>query len=135
MKQSRKGVISLPIKLTVSVLIIALTVPPMLSLVEGIREDIADGELSDVADQLAEHIDRVGMKGTGYRMHLDLTIPKDSHLMIGCDHGMTVRMYRNDIQVGKVLLDTPVISGEMMLYGDVLLELGSEPEGVTVSEI
>jgi len=133
----RKGVISMPIKLTVSFMIIALMVPPMFSMVEGIRDDIVREELSEVVRDLSDQIDKAGRKGSGYSMHMDLSIPGDSYLVLGLDDGLSVRMYIGGEQVGRMLLNTPVVCGETVLYGDVILELSADPEGggVVVREL
>ncbi len=127
----------MPIKLTVSFMIIALMVPPMFSLVDGIREDIVREELSETVQDLSDQIDKVGRKGGGYSMHLELSIPGDSHLVLGADEGLTVLMYVGDEQVGRCILNTPVVCDETVLYGDVILELSVDPDGrgVAVREL
>lgn len=135
MALTRKGIISLPIKLTVSFLIISLMVPPMVMAVENIQQDIDRREMSSAAEHLADWIDRTGTKGSGYLTHMDLSIPSGGYLMIGGNEGYVIRIFVGDNQVDRVILDSPVLGNDTVLYGDVILEMKGFDYGVEVREI
>lgn len=130
-----KGIISLPIKLTVSFLIISLMVPPMVMAVDNIQQDIDRREMATVAVHLADWIDRTGAKGSGYSTHIDLSIPSGGYIMLGGNEGYVVRVYMGDNQVDRVILDSPVLGNDIVLYGDVILEMRGFDYGVEVKEI
>ncbi len=127
--------VSLPIKLTVSFMIIAMMVPPMMGLIENIQEDIEVKQITSVAEDLATTVDMVGTKGPGYMSHEDIVIPSNCHLEIGGEESMVIRAFLDDEQVGRALLDYPVTGPDMDLFGDVILEISRTDSGVEVREI
>ena len=137
MISSRKGVIGLPIKLTVSFLIIALMVPPMLATVDDIRRGMDDSELMDIAEDLADRLSKVSTRGIGYRTHADLLIPDHGYLVLGGDDPTGIRVFHERGLVGRVMLSVPVSGDEIVLSGSILLELGNSEDGesVTVKEL
>ena len=135
MIRSKKGVIGLPIKLTVSFLVLALMVPPIMLSVESIRDDMASNHIIADAEELGDLIDMVSKKGSGYRMHHELSIEEGGYLTIGGADGYIIRASFGDDTVSKILLDRPVCSEELTLFGTVVIELSSDPEGVSVRKI
>lgn len=137
MIRSRKGVIGLPVKLTVSFLIIALMVPPMISAADEIRRDVSETEVMAVAEDLAKRISEVSSRGIGYRTHADITVPDGCRLILGGDDPTGLRVFDGDRRMGRLILAYPVFGNELVLSGPVLLELGNDPggESVTVKEI
>ncbi len=134
---SRKGVFGLPIKLTVSFLIIALMVPPMLAAVDDIRRGMDDSELLEVAEDLADRLSKVGTRGIGYRTHADILIPDHGYLVLGGGDPTGLRVFGENGLVSRVMLSVSVSGGEIVLSGSVLLELGNSDDGesVTVKEL
>lgn len=133
----RRGIISLPIKLTVSFLIIALMVPAMMSAVDTISEDIDARKLLDAAEILGDRIDKVGSEGPGYRTTLILEIPDSGYLEVGGSEGRVVRAISEGHQVGRVLLSSPVTGDTLYLEGYVILSIGNDPDSgcVAVEEL
>jgi hypothetical protein len=129
---SRKGVISLPIKLTVSFLIISLMVPPLMIAVDSIRSDIDSNEMTEAAEELADRISKVNGRGISYKTHVEISIPKDGYLVIGGDEAKVIRIYVDGRLVGRTLMAVPVAGAEKVLHGDVLLELSNDPGGLAV---
>ena len=132
---SRKGILSLPIKLTVSFLILSLMVPSVMAAVESIQEDIGEAELEAAAEELGAHISRVHSKTPSYRAVLELLVPEGAHLEVGGDEGYVIRMFDERGQVGRVLMDVPVAGDTLTIYGSVILELSNGPDGVGVREL
>ncbi len=135
MIRCRKGVIGLPVRLMVSFLIITLMVPFVVDAVDDIRGEINDGELYGIAEDLGDQISRVHSKGTRYISQMDLEIPDGTSLVIGDDGGMTIGIFRGDSRIGHVILDCPVVSDRMELYGDVILRIYNSEDGVAVKEL
>jgi len=129
MIQSRKGIISLPIKLTVSFMIIALMVPGIMNTVDIINEDVETRQLVAAADILGDQIDRVGSKGPGYKVSLMLDIPDHGYLEIGGAEGTAIRAMSEGHQVGRVFVSSPVTGSTMSLGGAVFLSIHNDPEG------
>lgn len=134
MIKSKKGVLSLPIKLTVSFLIISLMVPPMMTLVDNIQDEIDTEEISFVAEDLKDAVSRTYGKSPSYRTHVELEIPSGCHLEVGGSEGMVIRMFVDDEHVGNVAMNVRILS-ESVLYGAVLLELSNGDGGVVVREL
>ena len=132
---SRSGVIGMPIRLAVSFLIVALMVPPVIGTVDNIRDDICARGLSDAADELAGLVDSVGNRGMGYTLRTEFSVPDDGYLMIGGSDGWVVRVYSDDRQVGRALMDHPVTGPDFAVHGRCLLQLCSTEDGVEVTEI
>ena len=135
MIQCRKGIISMPIKLIVSFLIISLMVPPIVSMAEDIRDEIDDTSIMDSAGILKDRISKVHSKGSEFRMQTDLEIPKNGHLEIGGEEGMVIRVYKDDDHIGNVILDCCIVCDDTVLYGDVILRISNCPGGVEVREL
>lgn len=135
MIHSKKGVVGLPIKLAVSFLILALMVPPIMSSIDTIRDDAAEGNLKAVAEELGDLIDLVGGKGTRYKMNHKMDLPDGVCLTVGGTEGHLVRASLNGDIVTRVLLDRPVCSDEIALCGTVIIEISSDQNGVNVREL
>jgi hypothetical protein len=134
MRGSRKGIISLPIRLMLSFVIISLMVPPVMGLVDSIHEDMGAQELSSIAEGLRVQIDKVGSKSPGFRSIYEMDIPSGSHLEIG-EEGLTIVLFIEDRKVGTVICNHTVVGDRTVLYGDTLLELVSTGDGVAVREL
>jgi len=135
---SRRGIVSLPIRLTISLMIIALMVPPITALSDSIQDGIGEQEVSDAAEMLKDSLSAVYSKGPSYVLHTELSIPRDCHLAIGGENRTAIRMFAGDEYVGQLLTDIPVHGDEMILYGDVLLEISNVTDGdqmVAVKEL
>ncbi len=110
-------------------------VPPMISSIETINEDIDSRELNDAADKLKSQISKVYNKGGHFKTQFELAIPKDSHLEIGGDDSTVIRIYKGDRHIGNSILDCKVAVEETILYGDVILQISNGNEGVVVIEL
>jgi len=126
MRISRGGVISIPIKLAVSLMIIVLMVPPISALAESIQDDIQERELHDAADDLKGRICQVYSKGPSYVTHTEIIIPDGCHLAIGGEQSTSIRMYRNGELAGWLITDVPVGGDELVMSGSVLLEISND---------
>ena len=129
---SREGVIGLPIRLTVSFMILAIMVPPILESVGNIQDGIEAERMSDCGNELAGMLKDVGSKGPGYRTWGQLDIPDGGGLAIGGADGHIIRVIANGERTGSILLPRPVAGDETVLSGSVLLELSNDADGVRV---
>lgn len=135
MISSKKGVIGLPIKLTISFMILALMVPPILSSVENIQENMEHERSSECADELANALNSLGTKGPGYRIWHQFDIPDNISLAVGGDDGHIIRILYDGETIDTLLLNRPVIGTETVLSGPVILEMSITSDGVSVREI
>lgn len=135
MISSRKGIISLPIKLMISFLILSLMVPPMMSAVDSIQETVEEDRAVESAEELSEAVLKVSFRTAGYKIHKELDVPGDTYLAIGGTEGHAIRVYKDGIQVARVLMDVPIKGDESFIAGGCILELTSVPGGVEVREI
>ncbi|MBE6527690.1 MAG: hypothetical protein E7Z64_00740 [Thermoplasmata archaeon] len=131
----RRGVISLPVKLAISFMVIALTVPMVFAAVENVKEGMDDSNLNAVSEQLRDNISKVHSRSPNFSMQFELEIPDGCHLAIGGDEGMVIRMYKDDRHMGNILMDSRVLGDELILHGDVLLRISNDGDGVRVTEL
>ncbi len=131
----RKGMVSLPLKLSISFLIIALMVPPILVVADNIHESMDEGDIRAEAELLSETVSKLGMKNLGSTIVIKMSIPKSGHMCIGGDDGRIVRLYHDDDLIGRVILSTPIVNDEVLISGSVILELENTEFGVEVHEL
>ena len=135
MKACRNGVISMPVKLLVSFLIISLMVPTVLSTMENIRDDVYEREMTDAAEDLRTQLSKVSSRSSNFILQIELEVPEGGHMVIGDGTGRLISVYRNDTHIRDILTDFTVTGGPMILYGSMLLQLSNGPDGVTVKEL
>ena len=135
MIRSRKGVVALPIKLAVSFMILALMVPPIMASIDDIHDGMDHSRLRASAEELGDLIELVGSKSNGYKICHQLDILEGDCLTVGGTEGHLLRGSSGDDLVCKILLNRPVCSDKISLYGTVIIELASDTEGVIVREI
>ena len=135
MIESRSGVVGMPVRLAVSFMIVALMVPPVMGMVDNIKDDISARCLSDAADDLAAMVDSIGNMGTGYTIRMEVTVPDDGYLLIGGDEGMVVRICVDGRQVGRSVMDHSVVGVKQAIQGSCLIQFRNTEDGVEVTEL
>lgn len=135
MRGSREGVISMPVKLMVSFLIIALMVPVITTTVENVQNGMEDKGMMDVAEQLSSSMSKVSSRNGGFILQVELDVPDNGHLVIGEGSGRTISVYRNDERISDIVTDFAVEGGPKVLYGNMLLQISNGENGVVVREL
>lgn len=135
MIRSRSGVISLPIKLTVSFMILALMVPPIMSSVGNIQNSMENDRLTSCGEELAGMLDSLGSKGPEYRTWRQFEVPDGGCLTVGGDDGHIIRVLKEGEIIDTVLLKRPVIGAETVLSGSFILEMSNGTDGISVRNI
>lgn len=135
MIRSRSGVISLPIKLTVSFMILALMVPPIMSSVGNIQDSMENDRLTSCGEELAGMLDSLGSKGPEYRTWRQFEVPDGGCLTVGGDDGHIIRVLKEGEIIDTVLLKRPVIGAETVLSGSFILEMSNGTDGISVRSI
>ncbi len=135
MRGSREGVISMPVKLMVSFLIIALMVPVITITVENVQNGMEDKGMMDVAEQLRSSMSKVSSRNGGFILQVELDVPDNGHLVIGEGSGRTISVYRNDECISDIVTDFAVEGGPKVLYGNMLLQISNGENGVVVREL
>ncbi len=135
MRGSREGVISMPVKLMVSFLIIALMVPVITTTVENVQNGMEDKGMMDVAEQLRSSMSKVSSRNGGFILQVELDVPDNGHLVIGEGSGRTISVYRDDERISDIVTDFAVEGGPKVLYGNMLLQISNGENGVVVREL
>ena len=124
----------MPIKLTISFLIIVLMVPTVMSSVDNIHRTIDDTTMTDAGYELRSVLSKVNGRGPNFVMQTEFNIPDGGYLVIGEGSGRSISVYWEDRHVKDILLDFRIQS-RMVLEGDVLLRLSNGEDGVVVKEL
>lgn len=112
----------------VSVLIIGLMLPCMVSIVDRMQWEADVSEAIDSAEQLRRHMGDAYRDGVGNWRTVDIDIPAGYSLSLGGDgtDGYAIRVIRNGDFVGEVYMEDPtfpVTGPEVSLSGNVRLML------------
>ncbi len=134
MRMSRKGVLGMPIKLTGSFLIIALMVPPVMAMVDDIREDMAVQQMSSAGEKLREALTKVYSKNPSYTIHMEMSVPDGGRMDVGGDEPTIIRLFLDGERSGIIILGAPV-KDALSIYGDVILEVRNDGDGLAVKEL
>jgi len=135
MKGSREGVISMPVKLMVSFLIIALMVPVITATVESVQNGMDDRGMMDVAEQLRSSMSKVSSRNSGFILQMELDVPDSGHLVIGEGSGRTISVYKDEQHISDLVTDFVIEGGPKILYGNMLLQISNGEYGIIVREL
>lgn len=126
------GVLGMPLRIMISLMVIALMVPALVAMADdmGMAADEAEGE--SLAEQVADASARAYLSGVGSSVALSMDIPFGRSLAIGGDgaDAYTIRIYSNGELTGKFVLDSPpirLLCPETVLEGDADLLLEAVP--------
>lgn len=121
MKMNRKGMIGMPIRLAITFLILAITVPLLLGVVDDLRDDVKASDLMVEADIVIKTAEKAYYAGIGSTFTANVSIDHNSRLIIGGEgsDAYTVRMIYGDKEIGKIVMDRPLvkISKEVSVSG------------------
>lgn len=136
MRSDDRGVLGMPVRLAVAVLVIATMVPVVLGMVGTAEDSIGSSELEREADRLRDGAARAYYGGEGTIVSVDLRLPPGASLGVGGDGGgrYVIRLIEDGEEVGRVYIDrpaVPVLGPAAEVSGSVTVKL----EAVTVDGV
>lgn len=111
MKNDRRGVIGMPIRLAVVFMILALTVPVMVGFVGDFRKNTEISDLTVQAETVSDTAKKTYYAGVGGVFTADVSVGFDCELIIGGEsyNAYEIKMVRSGEEVGKVIMDRPPV--------------------------
>ena len=129
LRRNKKGVMSLPIKLMVTMTIIAISLPALTGIMGDSERDMADAEMGQEVERFMNAAILAHRSGDGSSRTVTITLPAGCELCVGGEgsDAFCVRSVYNGEIVSKRYFETPVlkISEEMVFTGNATLKLTS----------
>ena len=133
LRKNKKGVMSLPIKLMVTMMIIAISLPALTGIMDDSERGMADAEMGQETERFMNAAVLAHRSGDGSSRTVSISLPAGCELCVGGEgsDAFSVRSVYNGEIVSKNYFETPVlkISEEMTFTGNVTLKLTSVDSG------
>ena len=138
LNRDRGGIMSLPVKLMITMVIIALSVPMLTSALDSSQEDMAGAEMSHEVQKFKNAANLVHFSGNGCSRTVEIDLPAGCEMSVGGkgSDAYSIRTAYNGELISTEYFESPVlkICNEMTFTGHMILKLTSV-EGDTVPEI
>ena len=109
MRTDDRGVLDMPVRLAVAILIIATVTPVLMGMV-GTAEDVMSSSEAEVeADRLCDGISRAYYGGEGTMVSVELSIPAGQSLELGGDERSVIRILDGGMEVDRVYIERPAV--------------------------
>ena len=129
LNKDRKGVMSLPIKLMVTMLIITISLPILTDVMDDSQRDMADAEMGQEAERFMNAATLAHRSGEGSSRIVTIDLPAGCELSVGGPESdaYCVRSIYNGEMVSRNYFETPAlrITEEMVFTGRVTMKLTS----------
>lgn len=129
LRKNRKGVMGLPIKLMVTMTIIAISLPALTGIMDDSERGMADAEMGQEVERFMNAAVLAHRSGDGSSRTVSISLPAGCELCVGGEgsDAFCVRSMYNGEIVSKNYFETPVlkISEQMTFSGKVTLKLTS----------
>jgi len=144
MRWEKNAVLDLPLRLMVVFLVISITTPMALGVLEVQQEEKARQAMEYCATRIYNNIIATHYNGHGSYRSMEINLPKDCSISLGGDQNsvqsFTIVYLYKDRPIGQKNMDVmviPMISGDnLVLYNGSVLEIlsnqGTEDSFVTV---
>ena len=133
LRGNRKGIMSLPVKLMVTMLIITISLPLLSDVTQDSERDMASAEMEQEAMRFMNSAELALRSGNGSSRTVTLSLPAGCELVVGGEgsDAFCVRAVYNGDTVSRYYFDNPVlrISEEMTFTGKIVLMLTSDETG------
>ena len=133
LRKNRKGVMGLPIKLMVTMTIIAISLPALTGIMDDSERGMADAEMGQEAERFMNAAVLAHRSGDGSTRTVSISLPAGCELWVGGEgsNAFSVRSVYNGEIVSKDYFETPVlkINEQMTFSGNVTLKLTSVDSG------
>ena len=131
----RRGIMSLPIKLAISFIIIGMALPPLVSMVEDLEEQRDLAELNDSCQELTDAMTRVYYSNAGDMTTFLMDVPSGGTLSVGGElpDCYAVRLLQDGNELGRVYLPNYAVAGDVLdITGSHYLKMRSVAENGTI---
>ena len=138
LNSDRGGIMSLPVKLMITMMIIALSVPLLTGALDQNQEDMAGAEMAQEVERFKNAAYLAHFSGNGCSRTVELDVPAGCEIFVGGEgsDAYSIRMIYNGDLVSTDYFESPAlrIVQEMSFTGHMTLKLTSV-EGNGVPEI
>ncbi len=129
LNRDERGIMSLPIKLMITMVIIALSIPMLTDALDHNQEDVAAAEMTQEADKIKNAACLAHFSGTGCSRTVEISLPAGCEMCVGGEgsNAYSIRMVYNGNLVSTEYFESPVlkINQEITLTGHMTLKLTS----------
>jgi hypothetical protein len=111
MKMNKKGVIGLPLRLAMTFLILSLSVPVVVYMVEDLRDDSDVALLRNEASKISDTVSKAYYSGEGGMFTVDISVKSDCVLTIGGEgkDAYSIGLFVGDTEVERIFLQRPSV--------------------------
>lgn len=111
MNMDRKGTIGMPVRLAVTFLILAITIPLLTDAVGEYQESTEEIRLMAGANIISDTAERTFYAGEGSAFTAEVSIGNGNRLFIGGEgaDAYTIRMFCGDSDAGRIVMDRPAV--------------------------
>ena len=138
LNKDRRGVMSLPVKLMITMVVIAVSIPMLTAALDSNQEDMAGAEMIQETEKFKNAANLAHFSGNGCSRTVEIDLPAGCEMSVGGtgSDAYSIRMVYNGDLVSTEYFESPVlkISQEMTFTGHMTLKLTSV-EGNKVPEI
>ena len=129
LNRNRKGIMSLPIKLMVIMIVVSISLPILTNALEDSQESMAGAEMEKESEKFRNAAVLAHYSGNGCSRTVELELPSGCEMSVGGEGGdaYSIRMVYNDSLVSTDYFEKPVlkISDEVTFSGHMRLKLTS----------
>ena len=129
---------SLPVKLMITMVVIAVSIPMLTAALDSNQEDMAGAEMMQEAEKFKNAANLAHFSGNGCSRTVEIDLPAGCEMSVGGEgsDAYSIRLVYNGELVSTEYFESPVlkIGQEMTFTGHMTLKLTSV-EGVKVPEI
>ena len=133
LRKDRRGIMSLPIKLMVTALVITISLPLIANVMDDSERGMADAEMEQEIGKFMKAAELAHRSGNGSSRTVSIDLPAGCEMCVGGDgsDAFCVRSVYNGEIVSKHYFETPVlkITEQMIFTGKVTLKLTSNEAG------
>lgn len=120
------GILSMPVKLTVAIIVLATLTPVIFGMVDTAEESMSTSEAEAEARLLADAVSRAYYGGDGTMISVQMSLPRGEGLAVGGEGGdsYSIRLLSDGEIRKKILLErpaVPILNDEMVVTGDCIL--------------
>ena len=135
LRKDRRGVMSLPIRLMITMMIIAISVPVLSDAMENNQENMAGAEMNHESEKFMNAANLAHFSGNGCSRTVEINLPAGCEMCVGGEgsDAYSIRMVYNGKIVSTNYFESPVlkITDEMTFTGRITLKLTNVETGGT----
>ena len=123
--KDRRGVMDLPLKLLVTMVILALCIPVVAATLQNTEDDIVGYGMREDVRRIIGTASAVYRSGEGTGMTLDISVPAGCEIILGSDSPYEISYSYEGRELGREYLSEPVIgfSETLVLSSDCRISI------------